>query len=156
MILIFALSALKGQTYEGTIILKNGKKIEADVINVEENVLRFKNDYYSDSKIIDKSEVRMLRVSDGNYAAEGLGLGAVLGFAIYLNAMRNFDSFNFTILSYSMAGGALIGLAIGALTTNKKSIRITDNSSVSVLDSQYFNSFTNEVNLTLIKYQLKF
>ncbi|NER84352.1 MAG: hypothetical protein F6K42_33435, partial [Leptolyngbya sp. SIO1D8] len=71
------------QSYDGTIYLNNGKRIEAEIINIEQDVIQYHSNIFSSAKSIDKSEVRMLRVKDGNYAFEGLLLGSASGFLFY-------------------------------------------------------------------------
>lgn len=152
--IVCSFSALMSQSYDGTIYLNNGKRIKAEIINIEQDVIQYHSDIFSSAKSIDKSEVRMLRVKDGNYAFEGLLLGSASGFLFY-HLLVGFDQSSSTSTYYSLGIGALIGLAIGAATSGVKSIRI-NKSELSFLDFEYMKDTNNRYYFKLVNYTLNF
>lgn len=153
--LLVTASNLSSQTYDGQIILENRKKIEAQSITINDNDITFLK--RNDNKLthIDKSEVRMLRVEDGNYAFEGLFMGAAVGFAVYIGSI-NFNEITSDGSLYSLGIGGFFGF-IGGLTTSRiRSIRVDNNNTISLFDNINYIPNTKNTNITILKYQYTF
>lgn len=155
VILLVTSISLSSQSYDGELILHNRKKIEAQSITINKDDITFL--IRNDNKLthIDKSEVRMLRVEDGNYAFEGFMLGAATGFVIYLGAV-GFDGITSDGTLYSMGLGSFFGFIGGIATSRIRTIRIDSNSSVSLFDNINFIPETNTTNFSILNFNYKF
>lgn len=155
IILSFSVGSLASQTYVGEIILQNNRRIKADRIVVTPDSISYVKYPNIDTHHLDIAEVRMLRVVDGNYALEGIGLGIAGGLAFYLSAAR-YNEIKLEGAMYAMGIGSVIGLVIGVSTNRVNTIRINRKIDVSFLYNYNYLPYSEVSNLSFLNFQYKF
>jgi hypothetical protein len=155
ILLALSYSSLFSQTYEGEIILQDRNKIIADSIVIHSDFITFKLSRNNIVQKLENAEVRMIRVKDGNYALEGIGLGIVGGIALYFSAAR-YENISSEGTIYAAAVGSFIGLVIGVSTNRVNTIRINRKFEISLLNDSKFLPISLSSNLSLLNFQYKF
>lgn len=114
------------EKYEGKIILTENNNFEATDIIITRDEIYFKKIGSSIVDSISTSDVKFLKVKDGNYLPHGLVLGAFVGYGIYYGNTPSFHLDTQESIIFAFVGCVLGGIA-GEMTTKTTTLKLYDN-----------------------------
>ena len=108
------------ELYKGSIYLKDGTRIKSDRILYSNKILQYKNISTNSVDSLQINSIDYLRLENGTYAAEGLGIGLLSGILADLRVALNDNYHRISPAFYPVciAVTAGVGFLIGVVTKN--------------------------------------
>jgi len=141
---------LHSESHKGKIYLYGNEVIKSKAIIIGDSVVKYRLTTEPNTLVVNKSEIRKIVIVDGNYGLYGLGAGLVLSLPFANYAGSHNDAY------ITLAAGGCIGLLIGTLINDYRTINFNQSEKISFLEGVKLLPEINQPNITLINYSVSF
>lgn len=150
---ICSVSLFADEVYDGKIILKGKKYIEAINIQITCDEIYFNRIGSTIVDSISTSDVRFLKVNDGNYLPYGLVIGASVGYGIYYGITPSIYLDTEESIIFAVAG-LVLGGVVGGLTTKTTTLKLYNSFYMDLTMKNMNLPLTNEPYYQILNFSL--